>query len=383
MTFDQSPLLERDEDGLGTAIRDCPTTPFWYKNTIQPNFHTTPHHTIPIFVSQKRGPNSMGATSVVRGGVTRFLPGFLVESGCDRLFLTSYAEQPQTRLADVEFEFLDDGEMQLSSAQFQSNEMELDQDDGERVHDGSAEEDRTFWEDQHQLLQTRWFERKWFFFQTNLYRTSAVESRIRNATKEAVQEVQNAEMVCSCSTEMIARSCRNCLMIEVSRRLQNAGFNSAICKTKWRSSPSIPSGEHTFVDVIDSTNKKQEVRVIVELNFRAEFEMGRASEEYNGLVRKLPEVYVGKIERLSNIIKVLCMGAKKCMKDNKMHMGPWRKHKYMEAKWLGPCKRTTSTTPPSMGYSEVMPKPKPKASLLTVDLLEKLPNMHCTAVKVL
>lgn len=136
--------------------------------------------------------------------------------------------------------------------------------------------------------------------------------------------------------------------------------------------------------------------MIIELNFRAEFEMARASEEYNGLVRKLPEVYVGKIERLSNIIKVLCMGAKRCMKENKMHMGPWRKHKYVHAKWLGPCKRNTSTTSLSnsmMGNSEVMmPKPKPRASLLTVDLMLetnsktemlKLPNMHCSAVAVL
>lgn len=80
--------------------------------------------------------------------------------------------------------------------------------------------------------------------QTNLYRTSSLESRIRKATKEAVQDIHNAEIECSCSTRQMAAasSCRNCLMREVSRRLQNAGFNSAICKTKWKSSPTIPSG---------------------------------------------------------------------------------------------------------------------------------------------
>ena len=90
--------------------------------------------------------------------------------------------------------------------------------------------------------------------------------------------------------------------------------------------------------------------MIIELNFRAEFEMARASEEYNGLVSKLPEVYVGKIERLSNIIKVLCMGAKKCMKENKMHMGPWRKHKYMQAKWLGSCHKLCCN---NIGYNQI------------------------------
>ena len=137
------------------------------------------------------------------------------------------------------------------------------------------------------------------------------------------------------------------------------------------------------MDVTDSTSsKKGDIRVVIEVNFRAEFEMARASDDYNRLVRRLPEVFVGKVERLSNIIKVLCMAAKRCMKENKMHMGPWRKHRYMQAKWLGPCDRNTSTNSLSMGYSERMPKPKPKASMLTVDLLEKLPNMHCTAVEV-
>ncbi|KAL2344051.1 hypothetical protein Fmac_005336 [Flemingia macrophylla] len=318
----------------------------------------------------------MGATSMVRGGVTRFLPGFRRDSGCGS------AEQTQTssRLGDVEFEFLDDGEMMFANSssndEFQSNDMDLDldeDDDCERVGSGSVEEHKSFWDNQHQLLQT------------NLYRTGSLESRIRNAMKEAVREIQqNPEMSCSCSCsgQITARStCRNCLLIHVSRRLQNAGYNSAICKTKWKNSPNIPSGEHAFVDVIDSTNKKQDVRVIIEVNFRSEFEMAKASEEYNGLVRKLPEVYVGKVERLSNIIKVLCMAAKRCMKENKMHMGPWRKHKYMEAKWLGPCQRDTSTNFLSM--DQVMPKPKAKASLLTVDLLQKIPNMHRTAVEVL
>ena len=143
----------------------------------------------------------------------------------------------------------------------------------------------------------------------------------------------------------------------------------------------ISAGGHTFLDVIDNSNpKKGEVRVIIEVNFQAEFEMARASEEYNRLVRRLPEVFVGKVERLHTIVKTLCVAAKKCMKEKKIHMGPWRKHRYMQAKWLGPCERSTSTSNLLSGSSARLPKPK--ASMLTVDLMEKLPNMHCTAVEV-
>ncbi|KAF9601700.1 hypothetical protein IFM89_022120 [Coptis chinensis] len=53
-------------------------------------------------------------------------------------------------------------------------------------------------------------------------------------------------------------------------------------------------GEHAYIDVVDKNTKKGEVRVVIELNFRAEFEMARASKEYNQLVDMLPEVFCWK-----------------------------------------------------------------------------------------
>ncbi|KAL1289191.1 hypothetical protein HN51_057840 [Arachis hypogaea] len=329
----------------------------------------------------------MGGTTM-GGRVTRFLSS---RRRVKTLEFSYVVEQPQHEtscvVGDVEFEFLDDANIYSACSSDDSNEIELDQhhDDDQDNDDDTCnlEDNRTFWDNQHQILQA------------NVCRTSSLESRIRHATKEALQEIQSEESVCGCGREMAAAtSCRSCLMREVSRRLQKAGFDSAICKTKWRSSPDIPSGEHKFLDVIDTTSSKkgEVIRVMIELNFRAEFEMARGSEDYNRLVRRLPEVFVGKVERLTNLIKILCMAAKRCMKEKKMHMGPWRKHRYMQAKWLGPCERNTSTTPllsssSSMGYSQqshrIIPKPKPRASMLTVDLLDKLSTMHCTAVEVL
>lgn len=318
----------------------------------------------------------MGTTS--RSRVTRYLPvGFRRE--LSRQKLQQFADN---NLVDVEFEFLDDSDVNLANSSSSSDDFPLDIEDeddesSQKVHacTSNIEENRNFWDNQLQLLQT------------NVYKISAVELSIRNATKEAIEEIDRSEIECSCGRQIkgsSARECRNCFMRQVSRCLQNAGFNSAICNTKWTSSHNLPSGEHTFLDVIHSTSKqKPDVRVIIELNFRSQFEMGKASEDYNNLVRKLPEVYVGKVERLRNIIKVMCMAAKRCLKENKMHMGPWRKHKYMQAKWLGPCKRNTSTNSLSMEYSQaVSPKQKVKASMLTVDLSDKISNMHCTAVEV-
>ncbi|TKY71707.1 hypothetical protein E2542_SST00439 [Spatholobus suberectus] len=174
----------------------------------------------------------MGRTSMAAARVTRFLATRHRELIPDAL-----DEHRDTCVADVEFEFLDDGETLFAQSASSDecghpNEMEFDEDEADKDHSDTIEENRNFWDNQHQVLQA------------TICRTSSLESRIRDATKEALQEIQSAETVCGCSRQMAATTCRNCLMREVSKRLQKAGYSSAICKTKWRSSPDIPSGTH-------------------------------------------------------------------------------------------------------------------------------------------
>ncbi|KAH1091125.1 hypothetical protein J1N35_018382 [Gossypium stocksii] len=291
-----------------------------------------------------------------------------------------FPDQPDSSSSDMEFGFLEDGDDGFffesrngSADEVRGNEMAglgfgIDDEDERKGNDGvGVENAASYWESQHQLLEA------------TLRRTSSLESRIRNAAKEALDDVRRPGNVCGCGKSM-AESCRVCVMREVCCRLQNAGFNTAVCRSKWRSSAHIPSGEHTFLDVIE-VSRKGEVRVIIELNLRAEFEIARASDDYNRLVQKLPQIYVGKVERLNNVIKILCLAAKKCMKEKKMHMGPWREHSYMQAKWLRFCERNTSTEtlPAPVGCS--VRSSKPRASLLTVDLLgTTLSNVRCAAV---
>lgn len=254
-----------------------------------------------------------------------------------------------------------------SENSFGSNDLnDVEEDEDEKPC--NVEENRAFWEEQERILQG------------TLYRTSSIETKIRQATKEALREVGGAGLQCVCSRPATG-NCRNCLRREVCNRLVNAGYNCAICKSKWKGRTDIPSGEHTYLEVLDKSNpKKGDVKVVIELNFRAEFEMARASDEYNRLISGLPEVFVGKSDRLRSLIKILCWAAKKCMKDKKMHLGPWRKHKYMQAKWLGTCERMTPAKFP-VGLSDRLPKPR--ASMLTFDLLETLPGLlRSTAVEV-
>lgn len=135
-------------------------------------------------------------------------------------------------------------------------------------------------------------------------------------------------------------------------------------------SPDPLAGEHRYVDVVVQTRSGKAVRVVVELSFRAEFEVARAGAEYRALVAALPEVFVGRADRLRAVVKAMCAAAKQCMKENNMHMGPWRKHKYMQAKWLGTPERTAAAAAPVVPPVTVGSPEKPtkfRASMLTFD----------------
>ncbi|KAI3710258.1 hypothetical protein L2E82_40036 [Cichorium intybus] len=276
-------------------------------------------------------------------------------------------DQPAVQLSGSIFGFLEEEATLLSSP---DNDVYSDiqheiEDDDETEKPEDIEDKIKFWEAQRENLHT------------TVFRTTSLELKIRNLAKEVLLEVEMAENVCSCSRP-VSGGCRSCRMREICRRLQNSGYNSAVCKSKWKSSLDIPSGEHTFVDVIDNSNhKKGEVRVIIELEFRGQFEMKKGSEDYNCLVSKLPDLFVGKIDRLQTVIKIVSNAAKKCMKEKKMHLGPWRKQRYMQAKWLKVIERTTTATaikPLAVDSYYIRPN-KARSSMLTMDLLDNLPSM--------
>ncbi|KAK1286253.1 hypothetical protein QJS10_CPB20g01773 [Acorus calamus] len=247
-------------------------------------------------------------------------------------------------------------------------EAEEGEEELEAVQDKAA-----FWNSQQQLLQAA------------LSRSSSMEARVRRDVAEAVSQSRAAgAKVCTCArqTTAVVVECWGCLLRDVSDRLRTMGHNSALCRSKWRSSPDIPSGEHSYIDVLDA-KRGTTVQLVIELRFRGEFEMARTGEDYNRLVGLLPEVFVGKAERLRGVIKIMCAAGKRCMKEKRMHMGPWRKHKYMLAKWLGAYERVLPkiTFPLERLTGPTRARPL-KASMLTFDLLEKLPGLHCTSMEV-
>ena len=101
-------------------------------------------------------------------------------------------------------------------------------------------------------------------------------------------------------------------------------------------------GSHEYIEVIASTaSRKKQIAFLIELEFRDQFKIAKACDEYHKLTSQLPEYYIGKPDYLNAIVRVLCDAAKKSMKEKKIHMGPWRKRSFMQMKWSGSSERSS------------------------------------------
>ncbi|KAK9289111.1 hypothetical protein L1049_017584 [Liquidambar formosana] len=118
--------------------------------------------------------------------------------------------------------------------------------------------------------------------------------------------------------------------------LSALAYDASICKSRWDKSPSYPAGEYEFIDVIVGGE-----RLLIDIDFRSEFEIARSTGNYKAILQSLPYIFVGKPDRLQQIVSIVSEAAKLSLKKKGMHFPPWRKAEYMRAKWLSPHTRTT------------------------------------------
>ncbi|CAL5413414.1 unnamed protein product [Camellia sinensis] len=117
------------------------------------------------------------------------------------------------------------------------------------------------------------------------------------------------------------------------------GYDASICKSRWEKSSSYPAGEYEYIDVIVEGE-----RVLIDIDFRSEFEIARSTGGYKAILQTLPHIFVGRADRLQQIVSIVSEAARQSLKKKGMHIPPWRKAEYMRAKWLSPHTRTTTTT---------------------------------------
>ncbi|XP_010473460.1 PREDICTED: uncharacterized protein LOC104752901 [Camelina sativa] len=128
--------------------------------------------------------------------------------------------------------------------------------------------------------------------------------------------------------------------------LRNKGFDAGLCKSRWERSGKYTAGKYTagkyeYVDVRcdgDHCN-----RYIVETNLAGEFEIARPTRRYLSILSQVPRVFVGTSEELKHLVRIMCHEMRQSMKHVGIHVPPWRRNGYMQAKWFDLYKRTSTT----------------------------------------
>lgn len=135
--------------------------------------------------------------------------------------------------------------------------------------------------------------------------------------------------------------------------LRCLGYDAGVCKSRWEKTPTYPAGEHEYIDAVVGPDA---ARLIVEVDFRAQFELARSTKAYRAALQAVPPVFVGTPERLGKIVAVVAEAARQSLKKKGLHFPPWRKPEYMRAKWLSPHFRCGGDE------KAVVPAPSPTAT---------------------
>lgn len=183
--------------------------------------------------------------------------------------------------------------------------------------------------------------------------SSAAVGDTLEALKGLVQSTSLAERNLLADASRVAERCRGGgkqqqkkkgdLRLAVADGLRALGHDAAVCKSRWDKAPSFPAGEHEYIDaMVESEFELDAARLIVEVDFRAEFEVARPTKAYRAVLQALPAVFVGTPDRLGRIVAVVAEAARQSLRKKGLSFPPWRKPEYMRAKWLSPHARCSS-----------------------------------------
>ncbi|GJP43900.1 hypothetical protein CLOM_g3296 [Closterium sp. NIES-68] len=143
--------------------------------------------------------------------------------------------------------------------------------------------------------------------------------------------------VSTCST---SSSARNAVVHQLRRR----GYDAAVCYSQWDYSNGVPDGSHEYCDVIlhSSSPHRLPERLIVDLDFRAQFQVARPTPQYSYILQLTPAFFVGCPDRLHRLVEILSEAMRLSLHAQGMHVPPWRRHQYLAAKWTAAYSRQFS-----------------------------------------
>lgn len=125
----------------------------------------------------------------------------------------------------------------------------------------------------------------------------------------------------------------SCIRQMLVKLLRLSDYDAAVCISKWQGLGKVPGGDHEYIEVTPNGSNGISERLIVDVDFRSHFEIARAVESYDKILKSLPVVYVGTLTRLKQFLQVMVEAARSSLKQNSMPLPPWRSLAYLTAKW--------------------------------------------------
>ncbi|XP_050208054.1 uncharacterized protein LOC126657420 [Mercurialis annua] len=117
-------------------------------------------------------------------------------------------------------------------------------------------------------------------------------------------------------------------------KLRIDGFNASICQTSWPASYRCPAGEYEYIEVRWKEEKGSNKRVIVDIEFRSQFEVARPTPFFKHVIKIVPLFFVGSEAKLKKLLSLLCCAAEHSLTETGLYVPPWRTTAYMHSKWL-------------------------------------------------
>ncbi|CAA6660336.1 unnamed protein product [Spirodela intermedia] len=115
---------------------------------------------------------------------------------------------------------------------------------------------------------------------------------------------------------------RSSVRKRLTMRLRMDGYNASLCRSSWVSTLECPGGDYEYVDVLVEAKKGGGAprRIIVDVDFRSQFELARPTATYARLSGTLPPIFVGAEEKLRRIIPLLCAAAQESLRERGLHV---------------------------------------------------------------
>ncbi|KAA8524772.1 hypothetical protein F0562_011195 [Nyssa sinensis] len=198
-------------------------------------------------------------------------------------------------------------------------------------------------------------------------------------TKEALisltgggEDGRMKQMICA-ETELACRSMGSGSSEGFKRRvmswLRQRGFDAGLCKSRWEKSTRHPAGEYEYIDIIIAGT-----RYIVELSPANEFTVARPTNHYTSLLEALSPVLICKEDELKQVLRLICAAMRESLKKRELHVPPWRRNEYMQAKC--PCRSLVGFEASPAIHSRCRGEVARKAGLHVGNLNAALSGMH-------